>query len=586
MDEVLQTAGYKALIESKSSPHLSSESRVGIDDIQTYCHELRCRKSPEAFADYLREQFVFEMMLGQLETLLLEEQSLVALNSPPRESESASPEGTTPTKTTSARRRVPSNPGNMLWKPFYLDQSDGSRGRKCVKEPIEKTAETVLATHILQLWLSLLETCTKMNVSAVYFDDVKAHILDPRFSLIVERWLSEPTVEHIALHKELCSALVALIIYLHNHPFFDSVCFLRPVAPNTQPIQTCLTSFFHVIASLPKQHELAQHFSQWCMDIKYVRPDQPLPSPKGEYQVTMESLKFSSYNYGSSYFECVKRKHPDLSIVVLPGSMRRLNQELVSLPDNLPVHEDSMIAVRVDEDHPHNLSVLITGPRKTPYDSGCFQFRLVVPGNYPQSPPAVQFMTTGKGSVRFSPNLYECGKVCLSLLGTWQGDPWNPVTSTILQVLVSIQGAILGAEFPYYNEPGRERQWGSTQALHAERTAENGGLEPIRLGTVAYAWTDAIQNPPVGFENLVHEHFWLKRKYLLETMHLWLTEGLVSDTPMFYDTLRGRIMKCVDALTALVTSRASENELIDFTSAVANLQAKFPPAGLSSTAQA
>ena len=48
----------------------------------------------------------------------------------------------------------------------------------------------------------------------------------------------------------------------------------------------------------------------------------------------------------------------------------------------------------------------------------------------------VQFRTTGNGVVRFNPNLYQCGKVCLSLLGTWegaQGEQWNE-TSTILQV--------------------------------------------------------------------------------------------------------------------------------------------------------
>ncbi len=39
--------------------------------------------------------------------------------------------------------------------------------------------------------------------------------------------------------------------------------------------------------------------------------------------------------------------------------------------------------------------------------------------------------------MRFNPNLYNCGKVCLSLLGTWSGDRgenWNPDVSTMLQV--------------------------------------------------------------------------------------------------------------------------------------------------------
>lgn len=43
--------------------------------------------------------------------------------------------------------------------------------------------------------------------------------------------------------------------------------------------------------------------------------------------------------------------------------------------------------------------------------------------------------TTGGGKIRFNPNLYACGKVCLSLLGTWRGhasENWDPKLSTML----------------------------------------------------------------------------------------------------------------------------------------------------------
>lgn len=48
-------------------------------------------------------------------------------------------------------------------------------------------------------------------------------------------------------------------------------------------------------------------------------------------------------------------------------------------------------------------------------------------------------------------NLYEEGKVCLSILGTWAGDKnetWNPSRSSLLQAFVSIQGLVLVKE-PY-----------------------------------------------------------------------------------------------------------------------------------------
>ena len=60
------------------------------------------------------------------------------------------------------------------------------------------------------------------------------------------------------------------------------------------------------------------------------------------------------------------------------------------------------------------------------------------------------------GGLRLNPNLYSCGKVCLSLLNTWSGnknEKWLPGMSTMLQVLVSIQALILNQK-PYFNEPG------------------------------------------------------------------------------------------------------------------------------------
>lgn len=63
------------------------------------------------------------------------------------------------------------------------------------------------------------------------------------------------------------------------------------------------------------------------------------------------------------------------------------------------------------------LHVLITGPFDTPYEGGFFHFQLRFPPNYPLASPRMRFMTTGGGTVRFNPNLYHNGKVCLSILG-------------------------------------------------------------------------------------------------------------------------------------------------------------------------
>jgi ubiquitin-protein ligase len=96
---------------------------------------------------------------------------------------------------------------------------------------------------------------------------------------------------------------------------------------------------------------------------------------------------------------------------------------------------------------------LIVGPENTPYFGGFYFFKIKYPDNYPEQPPEVKLMTIN-GKVRFNPNLYQCGKVCLSILGTWAGPSWKPIMNIRL-VLNSIRS--LMGEYPIQNEPGFEK---------------------------------------------------------------------------------------------------------------------------------
>ncbi|KAF3931114.1 hypothetical protein ABW20_dc0108015 [Dactylellina cionopaga] len=176
-----------------------------------------------------------------------------------------------------------------------------------------------------------------------------------------------------------------------------------------------------------------------------------------------------------------------------PGRMKRLIKELTVLSTTLPPG----IFVRVQEDRPDLFKAMIVGPDSSPYHLGLYEFDFTIPNNYPNSPPTVTFRTTGGGRIRFNPNLYECGKVCLSILGTWSGsasEQWQPATSTLLQVLVSIQGMILCAE-PYYNEPGHEsnpsppasKMYNENVQLNNMKVALNDWLSYTGL------WNDVIQ---------------------------------------------------------------------------------------------
>jgi ubiquitin-conjugating enzyme E2 Z len=94
--------------------------------------------------------------------------------------------------------------------------------------------------------------------------------------------------------------------------------------------------------------------------------------------------------------------------------------------------------------------VLIIGPSDTPYENGFYLFEIDYPPNYPYSPPTLKYCTND-GKTRFNPNLYKCGKVCLSILNTWKGEQWTSCQSisTVLLTLCTILN-----ENPLLNEPG------------------------------------------------------------------------------------------------------------------------------------
>lgn len=87
--------------------------------------------------------------------------------------------------------------------------------------------------------------------------------------------------------------------------------------------------------------------------------------------------------------------------------------------------------------------------------------------------------------MRFNPNLYNCGKVCLSLLGTWSGETWNPEVSSMSQVINSILFLIF-VEEPYFNEPGYQ----STQGTPRGETASNAYNAVIKQATLQYGYLD------------------------------------------------------------------------------------------------
>ena len=114
--------------------------------------------------------------------------------------------------------------------------------------------------------------------------------------------------------------------------------------------------------------------------------------------------------------------------------------------------KDNGIYVSFNEDNIYNCKAMIVGPKDTPYAYGYYFFDINFPNNYPIKNPRVDFCTIDE-RVRFNPNLYKNGKVCLSILGTWSGPGWTSVM-TLNTVLLSLQTLL--CENPVNNEPGLE----------------------------------------------------------------------------------------------------------------------------------
>eukprot|EP01063_Lacrimia_lanifica_P034432 TRINITY_DN6367_c0_g2_i1.p1 TRINITY_DN6367_c0_g2~~TRINITY_DN6367_c0_g2_i1.p1 ORF type:complete len:1434 (+),score=607.00 TRINITY_DN6367_c0_g2_i1:285-4304(+) len=218
----------------------------------------------------------------------------------------------------------------------------------------------------------------------------------------------------------------------------------------------------------------------------------------------------------------------------------------------LPLYPQASVFVRADENRMDVMKVIITGPEESPYAFGMFVFDVLLPSGYPDHPPMVLLRTTGGGTVRFNPNLYENGKVCLSLLGTWYGDgeetKWQPGKSSLYQVGTSIQSMILVPD-PYFNEPGNEREQGTPEG--AKWSAEYN--EGLRLATLRYAVMDNLKNPPKGCEDIVAKYYDAMAPVVMATAHRWASEASDARRPKFLAVLK--------QLEEALGSKTGDNEM-------------------------
>jgi ubiquitin-protein ligase len=267
-----------------------------------------------------------------------------------------------------------------------------------------------------------------------------------------------------------------------------------------------IINIYDIVNKYSKLYEIKQEKKE----KKHIGNDIELKYTETMNKYRLEEFKRSTYGFSYSENKTTKNGH--------------IMREITNIKTNTPINYGSSVFVKFDPSSISSFVALITGPKDTPYDHGCFLFDIQLPTNYPEKPPTVKLTTTGHGTVRFNPNLYQCGKVCLSLLGTWRGDKgesWNPKISTILQVLLSIQSLIL-VEQPYFNEPGYESSYGNTQGISASKKYNNN----IRLYTMKHAILEYLKKPKEEWRIVLNNHFYLKRKDILQTCETWVNDAL------------------------------------------------------------
>ena len=237
------------------------------------------------------------------------------------------------------------------------------------------------------------------------------------------------------------------------------------------------------------------------------------PESDSAYSLALRELRFNTCTFPG---DC--ETPPGLNTA-------RVSKELKTLSRDLPCESTASIFVRMHENSLSNFRVLLSGSADTPYSNGLFLFSVVLPEDYPSNPPQMQILTTGNGKIRFNPNLYADGYLCLSVLNTWSSSPeemWNPLLSSLFQVFISIQSLIMDQNV-IQKEPGYED--------YSTDSTENVLYRDIvRYNNMKYAMEEMIRRPPEGFEEVVKKHFTMVRGKIEKETGEWVEET-AEDNP-------------------------------------------------------
>lgn len=211
-------------------------------------------------------------------------------------------------------------------------------------------------------------------------------------------------------------------------------------------------------------------------------------------------------------------KNNSETVFISKDAMKRIISDIKELRNN-PLTEHGIYYEHDDEDILKG-KALIIGPRDTPYENGFYLFEFKFPADYPHSPPTLTFCTSD-GHTRFNPNLYRCGKVCLSILNTWDGDQWS-ACQTISSILLAI--CTILTKDPLLNEPGITRDHRDFKKY----------TRIIRFKNISVAIFDMLNSEKIQkrfakFKTIMNEHFLREKENIREKVKAFAESTDIMD---------------------------------------------------------
>lgn len=240
-------------------------------------------------------------------------------------------------------------------------------------------------------------------------------------------------------------------------------------------------------------------------------------------------------------------------------ALQRLASELRKFDQEKEKGEWNHVWLFPNEKDMTRMHALLIGPSDTPYAGALLYFELTFPTEYPFKNPGVKFLSpqiSGNIHMRIHPNLYAEGKVCLSILGTWDGPPWTSAMG-IATLMNNISGLL--DENPIQKEPAYENTPANDKRAVKYRIATT--YEVVKLACdLVYRTQIPTETLRVMREQFVkHYDIYMSQLEKIRAHDGEKIDGIHKGTKMDIDQLKKRVKDTLVYCTSKLEDGSNDN---------------------------